>query len=180
LSAYLWAVENGYINIVLCGDSVGGNLCAALCVKLADIEYIRRPAAQILFYPVLSSDLESKSFEIFEYGYGLTKEWTKNYIYQYTGKEYNDCQFYKNKFVYPLFEENACIFPRTVLISAACDILLDAQLEFAEKLRKANVFVFHEVFDGVIHGFMTYGKQFEKTISNVLKAINSLPFFFSN
>ncbi|MDR3180235.1 MAG: alpha/beta hydrolase fold domain-containing protein [Holosporaceae bacterium] len=174
LNAYKWSSENYNENIILCGDSVGGNLCAALCLKLAEIKYAKRPTAQILFYPVLSSNLESKSFELFEYGYGLTKEWTKNYIYQYTGAEYDDPTFNGNKFIYPLYEENAAIFPPTVLISAGCDVLLDAQLEFAQKLRKANILVHHEILPGIVHGFMTYGKYFEKNITEVLKTIGSL------
>jgi acetyl esterase len=178
LEAYKWSINNGYSNIILCGDSVGGNLCAALCVKLAEIGYAKLPTIQILFYPILSGNLESQSFRLFEHGYGLTKEWVKNYIYQYTGAEYNDNSFRRNKLVHPL-SEKADIFPRTILISAGCDVLLDAQIDFAEKLKKANKLICHEILDGVIHGFMTYGKQFESIITNVLKTVRSQKVLFS-
>ncbi|MDR2766655.1 MAG: alpha/beta hydrolase [Holosporaceae bacterium] len=180
LEVYLWRHKNGHPRVVLCGDSVGGNLCAALGLKLADINYPRPPVAQILFYPVLSGDLHSKSFDVFGRGYGLTTEWTKNYIYQYTGAEYDDPRFSGNKFVYPLLEENAAVFPKTALISAAADVLLDAQLEFAKKLKNANVLVYHEILKGSVHGFITYGKHFAKEVAKVLAVIGSLDALFQD
>ena len=172
LSAYLWCAENGYKNIILSGDSVGGNLCAGLCVKLSDMKYNILPISQILFYPVLSNDLESKSFNLFDVGYGLTKEWTKNYIYQYTGAEHNDEKFINNKFIYPLLED-AKVFPETFLISAGCDVLLDGQLEFVNKLKTAEINVYQNILNGSIHGFMTYGKYFDEDISAILNEINT-------
>lgn len=173
LSAYLWCVDNGYKDIILCGDSVGGNLCAGLCIKLNSIGCQQLPASQILFYPILSNNLESKSFDLFGQGYGLTTEWTKNYIYQYTGAEYNDTNFTNNKFVYPLLAE-AEIFPKTLLVSASCDVLLDDQLAFATKLKSAGI-PFHQIIlDGSVHGFMTYGKYFDENIDSILTEIYNI------
>lgn len=170
--AYIWCVNQGYENIILSGDSVGGNLCAALCVKLRDLQYYQFPVSQILFYPILSCNLESKSFDLFGRGYGLTKEWTKNYIYQYTGAEHDDERFINNKFIYPLLED-AGIFPKTFLISASCDVLLDDQLVFADKLKSAKIPVYHTILDGSIHGFMTYDKYFNNDINSILVSIST-------
>ena len=172
LSTYIWCSKFENKNIILIGDNVGANLCAALCIKLNAIRYKQLPIAQILLYPILSNNLESKSYELFGNGYGLTKEWTKNYIYQYIGTEYNDPIFSDNKFVYPLLEENAEIFPKTLLVSASCDILLDDQLAFFEKLKKAKVKVNQIILPGAIHGFMTYGKYFHSDITDILRKTN--------
>jgi acetyl esterase/lipase len=67
LDVYKWCGETFCgKNIILAGDSAGGNLCAALCLKLAERKISPQPFAQVLFYPVLSNDFESKSFKAYE------------------------------------------------------------------------------------------------------------------
>lgn len=174
LSAYLWCVNQGYRYINLSGDSVGGNLCAALCLKLRQLEKGKEsyqlPVSQILFYPVLSPDLKSKSFELFGNGYGLTTEWTKYYICKYTGAEYNDERYTCNELVYPILGDvNA--FPRTFIVSAACDILLDGQLSFFKKLQNAGIEVYRTVLEGAVHAFATYDKYFNDDINRILAEV---------
>ena len=157
--------------MILAVDSVGGNLCAALCVNIAKMQ-LPRPKLQILFYPILSNNIDSKSYKWFATGYGLTREWRKNYIYQYTSAEYNDESFSSNELVYPLYA-NADVFSKTVIVSASCDILLDDALLFAEKLRNNSVDVFQTIEPGPIHGFMTYGRYFATEIDRILLAITN-------
>lgn len=169
-SVYVWCTLE-YKKIILCGDSVGGNLCASLCVKLNVEKYPVQPILQILFYPILSNNIESKSFDLFGRGYGLTTEWTKDYIYQYTGAEYNDKRFSSNKLIYPVLADGD-IFPMTFLVSASCDVLLDGQLEFIRKLPAKKIV--HRIVNGSIHGFMTYGKYFDRVIDLIISEMKSL------
>ena len=37
------------------GDSSGGNLAAAVCLKLRDMKYTYRPKVQVLIYPILQA-----------------------------------------------------------------------------------------------------------------------------
>ncbi|MDR1551147.1 MAG: alpha/beta hydrolase [Holosporaceae bacterium] len=172
--AYQWCV-NTFANkkIILAGDSAGGNLCAALSVKLANEKKRFRPHAQMLFYPVLSNDFSSPSYEAYE-NRALTKIGTIASLSWYVGKSCLEEDIVSNALVYPLSQRDMNIFPRTVLVPAQCDILLDGQLSFAEKLQAANVKVDIIQTDGTIHGFMTYGKEFEDEITNVLEEIRKL------
>jgi acetyl esterase len=161
--------------IILAGDSAGGNLCAALCIKLANETSHFRPHAQVLFYPVLSSDFSSPSYEAYE-NRALTKIGTIAALSWYVGKSCFEEDVMSNTLVYPLLQKDMGVFPRTVLIPAQCDILLDGQLSFAEKLQAANTKVDIIQTDGTVHGFMTYGKEFEDEITLVLEKIKKLEF----
>ena len=168
LSAYIWSYsELKYEHIMLAGDSGGGNLCAALCIKLAEkSEKIIAPEAQILFYPHLGNDFESTSFQVFENCPALSKVAVVFFLSKYTGiSDMYDSMFCNNKLIYPLLEDDMTVFPKTIIISAGHDVLLDSQLEFAEKLRKSNREVYHIIDQGAVHGFMTFGKYFEDEVN---------------
>ncbi|MDR1475200.1 MAG: alpha/beta hydrolase [Holosporales bacterium] len=176
LSAYIWCVKKKgrSSRIIIAGDSAGGNLCAALCLKLHEILYDRKPDVQILFYAALTSNFESPSFNVFRRGYALTVDWIKYYNYLYTGEKLNNPDVSNNKYVYPLLAEDPGIFPRTIVVSAGCDILLDGQLEFIKKLESVNVPVHNINVAGAIHGFMNYGKEFGNEISEVMFSLAKL------
>ena len=165
LSVYKHYVkESGYKNIVIAGDSAGGNLCAALCIKTNE-EGLRQPSAQILMYPPLGNNFESKSYETFGKSMALSKESTMGFFRNYTGRENSDTEMSSNKFIYPLLEDDMKVFPRTMIISAGYDVLLDDQLQFAEKLRQNDRFVWHIVDEGAVHGFMTYGNPYDSLVT---------------
>jgi acetyl esterase len=174
--AYQWCVNTfAGKKIILAGDSAGGNLCAALCIKLANEMSRFRPHAQILFYPVLSNDFSSPSYEAYENG-SLTKIGTVSSLSWYVGKSCLGEDVMSNALVYPLLQKDMSVFPRTVLVPAPYDILLDGQLSFAEKLRAASAKVDIIQAGGTVHGFMTYGKEFEDEITHVLEEIRELEF----
>ena len=165
LSVYKHYVrESGYKNIVIAGDGAGGNLCAALCIKINE-EGLRQPSAQILMYPPLGNNFESKSYETFGKSMALSKESTMGFFRNYTGRENSDTEMSSNKFIYPLLEDDMKVFPRTMIISAGYDVLLDDQLQFAEKLRQNDRFVWHIVDEGAVHGFMTYGNPYDSLVT---------------
>ncbi len=165
LSVYKHYVkDSGYKNIVIAGDSAGGNLCAALCVRINE-EGLKQPYAQILMYPPLGNNFESKSYETFGKSMALSKESTMGFFRNYTGRENSDSEMSSNKFVYPLLEDDMKIFPKTMIISAGYDVLLDDQLQFAEKLRQNDRFVWHIVDEGAVHGFMTFGNPYENLVT---------------
>ncbi|MDR1365531.1 MAG: alpha/beta hydrolase [Holosporales bacterium] len=174
LGAYAWCADKTGKNsrLIIAGDSAGGNLCAALCLKLHDILYDRKPDAQILFYAPLTNNFESPSFNVFRRGYGLTGDWIKYYIYLYTGEKLNNSERSNDKYLYPGLAEDASVFPKTVVVSAGRDVLLDGQLEFVSKLESANVPVQHIKIDEAVHGFMNYGREFAEEALEVLSQVS--------
>ncbi len=172
LSAYLWSYsELQYERIILAGDSAGGNLCAALCMKLAENDKVVKPHAQVLFYPALGNNLEVGSAVLFEHSPALSKASALSFIAKYTGPSGSYGNMIGNKFVYPLLEENMEIFPTTVVVSASYDILLDSQREFVNKFSYCRDDIFHMIEDGAVHGFMSYGKYFDETVDRTCEKI---------
>lgn len=173
--SYKWCVETfPDKKIVIAGDSAGGNLCAALCVKIAKEKYKKIPYAQVLIYPAISSNLESPSFEAYGDLATLTKLSTANYTSQYIGKPYNDPSAVSNPYIYPLGCKEVSVFPKTILIPAECDVLLDSQLELEKRLKETKIPIFQIHTKGTVHGFMMYGKEFEEEVSYVLEQAKSL------
>ena len=60
MSAFAWAASTHDRPILLCGDSAGGNLCAA--TAHATRGHAKRPAGQVLIYPGLGGDRSKGSY----------------------------------------------------------------------------------------------------------------------
>lgn len=173
-SVYSWCDKNQeYNDIIISGDSAGGNLCAALCIKLNDFNDINKPYQQLLFYPALSNTFQSSSFKVFKDITALPKSGVLFFYSQYVGKSCLETDILSNKLVYPILEDNMSIFPKTTVISAECDVLLDENLQFIEKLKNSEIKADHLIVEGAIHGFMTYGKEFDEEITKILKSLRN-------
>jgi acetyl esterase len=164
--------------VIIAGDSSGGNLCASFCIKLREIKFRKTPISQILFYPVLSNDFSSESFQKFGNEANLAKSTTQWFMLMYTGKEFDNEDIKNNKLIYPLLQDDMSIFPKTLIVSAEKDVLLDGQLLFASKLRQANIEAEHLIIRNAKHGFMTYGNGHRKFASIALDKIKNLKKYF--
>ena len=171
-SVYKHYAQTNYENIVIAGDSAGGNLCAALCLRISD-EKLKRPYAQVLLYPPLGNNFNSKSYETFCQSKALSKAGTMGFFKNYAGGECTDEKVLSNRFIYPLLENDMKKFPRTMIISAGYDVLLDDQLKFAEKMRKQGRPVQHVVDEGAVHGFMTFGRPFDRLVTENCQKIKA-------
>jgi acetyl esterase len=179
-SVYCGLFNNNCVDfeeIIIAGDSSGGNLCASLCIKLREIKFRKAPSLQILFYPVLSNDFQSESFLKFGNEVNLTKSMMQEFVCMYSGRELNDEVVRNNKLIYPLLQEDMSVFPKTIIVSAEKDVLFDGQSLFASKLRKSNVEVNHLIIENAKHGFMTYGNLQRKFISIALDKIRDCNLF---
>lgn len=169
-SVYSWCCnEYKCKDLIISGDSAGGNLCASLCIKINGMNNIKQPSEQLLFYPALSNAFQTSSFEIFKEMNALTKFGVMFFYSQYVGKSCLEEDILNNKLIYPILENNLKVFPKTTIISADCDVLLDEQFEFIKKLKDGKVETRHIIVEGTVHGFMTYGKEFDEAVTKTLK-----------
>ncbi|MDR0968054.1 MAG: alpha/beta hydrolase [Holosporaceae bacterium] len=150
-------------NVIIAGESAGGNLCAALCIKI-NREGFKKPLAQILIYPLLSGDFESKSFQAYGEGGMLLKSEMEPILKQYIGDAERS-----DPLIFPILQKDMSVFPETVFIAAEYDVLLDGQLAFKAKLEKERIRTRMIVSKGTIHGFTVYGEVFEEEITDSLK-----------
>ena len=154
-AAYNWIKDNALdlgINpnrVSVGGDSAGGNLAAALCVKCQQEELVM-PKAQLLIYPVTDLSLDNPSIDEMADGFFLTKDSMHFFREQYLEKE----DLVKDPLVSPLFAEDLSGHPPAVVVTAGFDPLRDEGDKYAQALRQANVEIYHRTHDSYIHGFV--------------------------
>ncbi|MFE0377589.1 alpha/beta hydrolase [Streptomyces inhibens] len=152
-----WVVREGAANnldptrIAVAGDSVGGNMSAALTLMAKERGDIAL-AAQVLFYPVTDAAFDTPSYHQFAEGYFLRREAMKWFWDQYTTDEAERAQITAS----PLraTTEQLAGLPPAVVITAEADVLRDEGEAYANKLREAGVPVTALRVQGVIHDFV--------------------------
>ena len=139
--------------IFLCGDSAGGNLCAAVSLMARDRgEY--NINSQILLYPVTGCDYsdESPFLSVKEKGtgYSLTAVHMRNYTDMYArGNADRESPYFA-----PLKAISFENLPRTLLITAENDPLRDEGEEYARKISAAGGSADIHRIIGAEHGFI--------------------------
>ncbi len=174
-----WAVENAENlgvdreNIMVMGDSAGGNLAATLCLMLRDqTESII--AQQILLYPVTSGILNQDSIERNAHAPVLTKESMQYYINCYAQ---SDSDILKPYFS-PLLAEDLSHLPPALIVTAEFDPLRDQGQQYAQRLEDAGNSVQLIDYLGMVHGFMSFSTfcrealpAFQKVADYIKKAL---------
>lgn len=135
--------------VVTAGDSAGGNLAAAVCLKLRDAG-AKMPAMQVLTVPVMDSRQPgTASSKEFAKGFYLTNEQMLWYRDQYlpnpADREKPDAS--------PLLAQDLSNLPPAHIAVAGFDPLRDEGEAYAERLREAGVPVTLRRHEGMIHPF---------------------------
>ena len=137
--------------IAVAGDSVGGNMTAAITI-MAKQRSGPAIAAQLLYYPVTNANFDTGSYEQFATHYWLTRTGMQWYWDQYTTDPDDRAQITASPLRASL-EELAGLPPALVIVGEA-DPLRDEGEAYAAKLRAAGVAVTAVRFGGMIHDFV--------------------------
>ncbi|GHG07124.1 alpha/beta hydrolase [Streptomyces filamentosus] len=137
--------------IAVAGDSVGGNMTAALTLmakQRGDVTFVQ----QVLFYPVTDANFDNASYGQFATGYFLRREAMEWFWNQYTTDESERAQITAS----PLraTPDQLAGLPPALVITAEADVLRDEGEAYAAKLRAAGVPVVALRVQGVIHDFV--------------------------
>ncbi|MFJ7299316.1 alpha/beta hydrolase [Streptomyces sp. NPDC099088] len=137
--------------IAVAGDSVGGNMTAALTLmakERGDVPLV----AQVLFYPVTDADFETGSYHQFATGYFLRRDGMQWFWDQYTTDENQRAEITAS----PLraTTEQLTGLPPALVITGEADVLRDEGEAYANKLREAGVPVTAVRYQGIIHDFV--------------------------
>ncbi|WP_434093653.1 alpha/beta hydrolase [Streptomyces filamentosus] len=137
--------------ISVAGDSVGGNMTAALTLmakQRGDVTFVQ----QVLFYPVTDANFDNASYGQFATGYFLRREAMEWFWNQYTTDESERAQITAS----PLraTPDQLAGLPPALVITAEADVLRDEGEAYAAKLRAAGVPVVALRVQGVIHDFV--------------------------
>ncbi|MFF7449393.1 MULTISPECIES: alpha/beta hydrolase fold domain-containing protein [unclassified Streptomyces] len=137
--------------IAVAGDSVGGNMTAALTLmakQRGDVPLVQ----QVLFYPVTDASFDTPSYHQFAEGYFLRRDAMQWFWDQYTVDEAERAQITAS----PLraTTEQLTGLPPALVVTGEADVLRDEGEAYANKLREAGVPVTAVRYQGVIHDFV--------------------------
>ena len=168
-AAAQWVVEHGAekgldaSRIAVSGDSVGGNMAAALTLMAKERGGVELKQ-QVLFYPVTDAAFETESYHQFAEGYFLRRDGMQWFWDQYTTDEAERAQITAS----PLraTTEQLTGLPPALVITGEADVLRDEGEAYAAKLREAGVPTVQVRLGGIIHDFVmldalrdTYAKK---------------------
>jgi acetyl esterase len=156
-AAARWIVREGAANdldpdrIAIAGDSVGGNMTAALALmagERGDVRFVH----QSLYYPVTDAAMDTGSYEQFAEGYFLTAKTMAWFWDAYAP----DVERRSEPFASPLraSDDQLVDLPPTFVLVDEADVLRDEGEAYAARLRAAGVAVTTVRYDGITHDFM--------------------------
>ena len=152
-----WVAQHGAeanldpTRIAVAGDSVGGNMTAALTLlakQRGDVSF----AQQVLFYPVTDASFDTDSYHQFAEGYFLRRDAMQWFWDQYTTDPAQRAQVTASPLRASLDELAG--LPPALVITGEADVLRDEGEAYASKLRAAGVPVTAVRYQGIIHDFV--------------------------
>jgi acetyl esterase len=152
-----WVASDGAGNgldagrIAVAGDSVGGNMTAALTL-MAKQRGGPQLAAQVLFYPVTDASFDTGSYQQFAEGFYLRRDGMQWFWDQYTTDEDQRGEITAS----PLRATTEQLegLPQALVITAEADVLRDEGEAYSRKLRDAGVDVTATRYEGIVHDFV--------------------------
>src|SRR3954463_8302150 len=152
-----WIVREGAANqldrnrIAVAGDSVGGNMTAALTLmakERGDVRFVH----QSMYYPVTDAAMDTGSYEQFAEGYFLAAQG----MAWFWDASLPDLERRSEPYASPLraSEEQLAGLPPAFVIVDEADVLRDEGEAYAARLRTAGVPITTVRYDGITHDFM--------------------------
>jgi acetyl esterase len=137
--------------MAIAGDSVGGNMTAAITLmaqERGDVRFVH----QSMYYPVTDAAMDTGSYERFAEGYFLTAKMMAWFWDAYEP----DLERRLEPFASPLraSDEQLAGLPPAFVIVGEADVLRDEGEAYAARLRTAGTPVTTVRYDGITHDFM--------------------------
>lgn len=137
--------------IAVAGDSVGGNMSAALTLMAKQRGGLPL-RQQVLFYPVTDASFDTGSYHQFAEGYFLRRDGMQWFWDQYTTEEAQRAEITASPV--RATTEQLTGLPPALVITGEADVLRDEGEAYANKLRAAGVPVTAVRYQGIIHDFV--------------------------
>ncbi|QND52737.1 alpha/beta hydrolase [Phyllobacterium sp. 628] len=148
LAAFEHVAATSSLPIVLCGDSAGGNLVAAVSHNVRG--HSRTPVGQVLIYPGLGGVQSQGSYITHRHAPMLSTRDTLYYAkVRSAARDWsNDPRFF------PLADTDFTNLPDTVIISAECDPLSDDGRHYCDRVSAAGGKAIWNNEPGLVHGYL--------------------------
>ena len=144
-------------NIIVCGDSAGGNLAAVLSINSSK-NLLPKIKGQILIYPWVDFTLSMRSSDFNLPGATLIGDTVSYFAKHYLRDRKDEVNFKAS----PLFSKDLYNQPNTFIFAAELDPLLDEGIAFYNRLKSYGNNVIYKLYKDQLHGFVTNSKHFPK------------------
>ncbi len=168
MSAFEWAAGTYTCPIILCGDSAGGNLAAA--VSHATRGHKTKPVGQVLIYPALGGDTSRGSFVTHAQAPMLTTSDLHFYEQVRTGGVDRTGDIT----MAPLADADFAYLPPTVVFTAECDPLSSDGEAYRDRLVAAGGRAFWLEEDGLVHGYLRGRHTVGRARSSFTRIVDAL------
>ncbi|MFC1884163.1 alpha/beta hydrolase [Thermodesulfobacteriota bacterium] len=151
-SSYKWLLEKGFLpeNIVIGGDSSGGNQTLATLLKIRD-QGLPMPAGAFALSPAIDYTLESKT----KYSNRETDMLSDRGVFWWDLAYLGNSDPY-NPYISPVYGDLKGI-PRLLLQVSTSEMLYDHSTRFVERARAAGVEAVLQEWDDMMHVWQGYG-----------------------
>ncbi|AOW13302.1 alpha/beta hydrolase [Hydrogenophaga crassostreae] len=161
--------------IAVGGDSAGGTLASVTAIAARDAGWPL--ALQLLFYPGTSGHQDTPTHKTFAHGFMLEKAHVDYFFGHYLrdAVDRDDWRFAPLDGVDDTghVRDLEGVAPAWVGL-AECDPLIDEGVAYADRLRLAGVAVDLEIYHGVVHGFIQFGRAIPQAMACHIDAARAL------
>ncbi|WP_394688838.1 alpha/beta hydrolase [Hoeflea sp.] len=171
LAAFNHVAGNGTRPVILCGDSAGGNLAAAVAWAKRDAKH--RAIGQVLIYPALGNDVSSGTFVTHANAPMLS---TADMVY-YDEIRASGAPPTNDPSFTPLAAKDFHDMPPTVVLTAECDPLSGDGEPYCQRIRDAGGKAICIEGQGLVHGYLRArhsAKKARESFSAMVAAISAL------
>lgn len=155
--AVLWAVEHAAElggnphQLIVMGDSAGGNLAAAVCLMARDQS---GPAIlrQVLLYPAVDGTLSAPSHK----RYAQAPLLDRTAIHFFRDQYARSPQDIHDGYFSPLLADDLSQLPPAFILTAEYDPLRDEAAAYAVRLSAAGIDVVYQDYPGMVHAFLSF------------------------
>lgn len=147
-SATQWVAEKYIGDLVLAGDSAGGNLAAAVAHYARG--RLNRIVGQVLIYPGLGGNVDTGSY----IDHAKAPMLTRDEILFYQGVRGGPETSVDDPTFLPLHDTDFSDLPPTVIYTADCDPVRDDGRHYRDRLVAADVLAHWVNEDGLVHGYL--------------------------
>lgn len=148
LGAFEWAADAYDLPVLLAGDSAGGNLAAA--VTHATRNHKRKPAGQVLIYPVLGGEMRKRSYLT----HADAPMLTVRDIEFYNSIRSGGPDFSRDVTFAPLADTDFTRLPPTIVITAEFDPLSSDGEIYRNRIMAAGGKCWWHEEAGLVHGYL--------------------------
>jgi acetyl esterase len=180
-NGFYWISNNaGLFNgdaskIALAGDSAGANLSLVTAIEARNKGYDNVLLIALICPWANLSSTGTKSYELFGRGLWLSED----NICWYRGHYLRNTEQAKTPAVSPLLAESFKGLPKTIVLTAEFDVLLDEGENLAKRLKEEGVDVKYSRYDGMLHDFVTLPGLFDRAQTAIDEICSSVKAAFN-